>query len=89
MLEHQGNNYVLSAGTSDRINVFKESVCLYVLIVNRSLDYIGLDAYMPAEPDPINTVFLHNITEIKEALGSKWESMLPKTIATRLINYLY
>lgn len=89
MLEHQGHSYVLNAGNSDIVTVFEESVCLYVLTVNKRLDYVGLDAYMPAEPDPVNTVFLHSATEISQTLGNKWESMSPNTIATRLINYLY
>lgn len=88
VLEHQGHSYALNAGTSDRINVFTESVCLYVLTVNMSLDYVGLDAYMAGEPDPVNTVFLHTATEITETLGKRWQQMNPQIIANRLKHYL-
>jgi hypothetical protein len=88
MLDHQGMTYVLNAGTSDRIYVFRESVCLYVLTVNRSLGYVGLDAYMPEEPEPINSVFLHIEQHIADVLGPEWEDLSPRTMALRLTDYL-
>ncbi len=88
VLEHQGRSYHLSAGTSDRIQIFQQSVCLYVLTSNNALGYLGLDAYMPDEPDPVNTVFLHYENDIAEILGKGWEEMEPEDIVTRLQDYL-
>lgn len=88
VLEHQGNPYKLNAGFSDQIHVFTKSIGLYVLTINKALGYIGLDAYMPAEPDPINTIFLHSEYQFTETLGLKWKMLSPSTITQRLINYL-
>ena len=88
ILEHQGRSYYLNAGLSDKVYVFTRSICIFVLTVNRLLGYIGLDAYMPNEPDPINTVFLHSDDQITEGLGRRWEQLLPSTIAERLVEYL-
>ncbi|NVN90948.1 MAG: hypothetical protein HXX11_10130 [Desulfuromonadales bacterium] len=88
ILEHRGNSYHLNAGLSDSVHVFTSSIAIYVLTTNRGHGYIGLDAYLPNEPDPINTVFLHSDYQFTETLGSKWKYMSPRTIATKLINYL-
>ena len=88
-LEHNCNNYHLQGGTRDTIHVFTESLGIYVLTINMALGYIGLNSYMSPEPDPINSLFLHNIKETREYLGSKWESMKPATIVNQLIQYLY
>ncbi|GFE57404.1 hypothetical protein [Geobacter sp. AOG1] len=88
VLEHQGKSYLLHAGFRDKVHVFTKSICLYVLTINRTLGYIGLDAYMSSEPDPINTIFLHSEYQITDVLGRKWEHMTPRTIASRLIDYL-
>lgn len=88
ILEHQDNNYHLQGGTNDTIHVFAQSIALYVLSIN-STGTIGLNAYMTPEPDPINSVYLHNNKEIKEYLGNKWEDMKPASIVQKLINYLY
>ena len=88
LLEHQGQTYNLQAGTSDKIHIFTRSICIYVLTINKALGYIGLDAYMPKEPDPINSIFLHSEYQITEALGHRWNQMNPSTMATRLIDYL-
>lgn len=88
ILVHQGRAYYLNAGLSDKVYVFTKSICIFVLTVNRHLGYIGLDAYMPNEPDPINTVFLHSDDQITECLGRRWEQLSPRTIAERLVEYL-
>jgi hypothetical protein len=89
ILEHQGNNYHLRGGTRDTIYAFTESLGIYVLTINKDLGYIGLNAFMVSEPDPLNTVFLHNLQEIRETLGKNWESMKPENITKRLITCLY
>lgn len=88
ILVHQGRKYNLNAGLSDKVSVFTRSICVYVLTVNNLLGYIGLDAYMPNEPEPINTIFLHTDDQITESLGRRWEQLSPRTIAERLVEYL-
>jgi hypothetical protein len=68
---------------------FAQSIVLYVLTINKDIDSMGLNAYITPEPDPINSVYLHNFQEIKEALGVKWEQMKPEAIVQILIDYLY
>jgi hypothetical protein len=89
VLNHNSNNYHLEGGTSDTIYVFTESICLYVLTINKRLGYLGLNAYMVPECDPINSFFLHSNRDICEYLGKNWEVMKPETIVKRLIEYLY
>jgi len=88
ILEHNGNNYQFHGGSNDTIHVFTESIALYVLTINRSAGTMGLSAFMSPEPDPINSVHLHNPKDIKEILGAKWEQLSSKTIAMKLINCL-
>src|SRR6185369_6060845 len=80
ILEHQGNNYHLQGCTKDTIYVFTEGLGIYVLTINKALGYIGLNSFMVPEPDPLNSLFLHNNQEICEYLGKSWESMKPETI---------
>lgn len=87
ILEYNHDNYHLQGGTNDTIHVFTESIALYVLSIN-STGTMGLNAYMTPEPDPINSVYLHNNKEIREYLGNKWQSMRPISIVQKLINYL-
>jgi len=89
ILEHNHNNYHLQGGTKDTIHVFAESIGIYVLTINKGIGYIGLHSYMTPEPDPINSIILHNCQEIKETLGAKWESLQPISIVQRLISCLY
>lgn len=88
ILEHNGNNYHLHGGSKDIIHVFTAGVCIYVLTINTSVGYMGLNTYMSSEPDPINSVFLHSVGDIRETLGANWQRMSPRTITTKLINYL-
>jgi hypothetical protein len=87
MMNYQGVSYRLSAGASDSIYVFMSGVTLYVLVVNSSLDYLGLDAYMPNEEDPIDNIFLQGEWAIQECLGCQWRRLSPATIAGRLMNH--
>lgn len=88
VLEHRGNNYHLEGGTKDFIYVFAAGAAIYVLTINKSHGSIRLYAYMTPEPDPINIFVLHDNRQIREYLGSKWESMKPEAIATKLMEYL-
>lgn len=87
MMDCQGGSYRLSAGNRDSINVFKSGVTLYVLVVSYSLDYLGLDAYMPNEEDPIDNIFLQGEWAIQECLGCQWRKLSPATIADRLMHH--
>ena len=88
VLEYQGRSYFLNSGTSDQIHVFNRSVYLFVLNINRQLEYIGLDAYAPLEDEPINSIYLHSEHDIRELLGKSWNQMNPETVATRLLQHL-
>ena len=89
ILSYNSNYYHLQGGTRDTIYVFTEGTGIYVLTINKALGYIGFTSYMTPEPDPINSIYLHNYREIKETLGPKWESMKPLALVQLLINYLY
>ena len=88
ILEHQGQSYRLNAGTTDTIHTFQESIVVNVLTTNRSLGYVGFDAYMPMEQDPINTIFFHSEKDLSDVLGARWKRLIPRTMAHRLANYL-
>lgn len=88
ILEHQGKSFILNAGTRDKVHAFTQGISLYVLTINQSLDYIGLDAYMPPEQEAINTIFLHSEQQLVDVLGRRWKRMSPATMAYRLTSYL-
>jgi hypothetical protein len=88
MIDYDKRSYRLNAGNQDTIHVFTRSIYLFVLTINRSFGYIGLDAYMPMEEEPINSIFLHSEHHISELLGRHWSMMTPETLATRLVEYL-
>jgi hypothetical protein len=87
MMDYQGGSYRLGAGASDCIYVFKSGVTMYVLVINDSLDYLGFDAYMPNEEDPIDNIFLQGGWAIRECLGCQWRELSPATIADRLMHH--
>lgn len=88
VLDYEGKIYFLNAGLKDRIHVFSRSIYLFILTINNSLGYIGLDAYIPNEQDPINTIFLHSDYQITDYLGRNWKQMSTVTMAHRLADYL-
>jgi hypothetical protein len=87
MLDYQNNSYFLNAGTRDDIEVWKHGAGLYVFTLNGYCGDIGLDAYMPNETEPINSIFLQEY-EVDELLGKRWKDMSTRTIASRLMDYL-
>jgi hypothetical protein len=87
MMDYQGGSYRLSAGARDSIYMFKSGVTLYVLVVNSSLDYLGLDAYMPNEEDSIDNLFLQGEWVIQKCLGCRWRELSLATIADRLMRH--
>jgi hypothetical protein len=88
IMKHNGNNYHLYAGTKDTIYIFSESIAVYVLSVSRESGTIGLNAYMSPEPFPINSFYMHTLSEIIDLFGPKWEQLPAMTITMKLINYL-
>jgi hypothetical protein len=88
MLDYEDRSYKLNSGTSDKIHVFTRNIYLFVLTINRSIGYIGLDAYVSLEEEPINTIFPHSDYQIRELLGRNWNQMTPQTLATGLTEYL-
>jgi hypothetical protein len=88
VLEYNDNNYHLEGGIKDTVHVFSQSICLYVLTINKGLGYVGFNCYMTPEPDPINSIFLQTQRDINDALGKRWEQLSPRTIVDKLINYL-
>ena len=88
ILEHNGNNYQLHGGTRDTIYTFTQGLGIYVLTINKRFGYMALNSFMAPEPDPINSIFMHNYEDISRTLGKKWEQLSPLTITSRLINQL-
>jgi len=88
IIKHNGNNYHLYASTKDTIYIFQESIALYVLNINKINGTIGLNAYMSPEPFPINSFYMHNVKEIVDVFGTKWEQLPALTVTMKLINYL-
>jgi hypothetical protein len=88
MLDYQNTSYVLSAGSSDCIEVFANGAGLYVLTWNAGLRYLGLEEYHLGHDEPISSVFLWKEPELSEVLGCQWRNMLPETKVQRLMVYL-
>ena len=84
MLNHDTATYKLSAGTTDTIYIFKSSVVIYVLTINHHLEYVGLDAYIGSEDEPIDSIFLQG-SALQECIGKNWNSLPLSTLATKLI----
>jgi len=89
VFSHNCNNYHLQGSTGATIYIFTEGLGIYVLTINKTAGYIGLNCYMAPEPDYLNTICLHSNQEIIEILGKKWEQIKPEAITKRLIEYLY
>lgn len=88
ILIHEGNNYHFPCRTEDTIYVFTKSICIYLLTINRAEGAISLYTFMQPEPDYLNSVTLHNLEEIREILGDKWETMEPVDIVSMLLELL-
>ncbi len=85
VMDYNCISYRLSVGTTDDLYTFKSGVTLYVLTINRLIDYVGLDAYIGSEKDPIDSIFLQG-SAIEECIGNNWRSLSLTTLTTRLIN---
>lgn len=85
VMDYNCISYRLSAGTRDDIQLFRSGVTLYVLTINHHLDYVGLNAYIGSERDPIDDIFLQGDLAISECIGNDWRSLSLVSLATRLI----
>ena len=88
MLDYQNKSYVLSAGTTDKVEVFLNGVGLYVLSWNAGLRYLALEEYHLGHDEPVNSVFLWKEQEMFEVLGPKWKVLSSETKLQRLMEYL-
>lgn len=84
MLEHNSVAYRLSSGIKDDISVYKSGPVLYVLTVNRYLDYVALDFYMGQEQDAIDGVYLQGAWAITECIETDWRALSPIELIARL-----
>jgi len=76
----------ISAGSSDSVDVFREGGVTYVLSINRSIGYVGVQAFK--EGQDYGDVFLQNDWEIREALGPRGLDLQDVTIARKLSEYI-
>lgn len=88
ILEYQDTCYHLQTQTGDIIHVFGQSICLYILTINRELARISLYAYMKPEADPITSICLDSPQEIHAVLGTKWEKLSVRATVVRLLELL-
>jgi hypothetical protein len=84
MLNHDTATYKLSAGTTDTIYIFKNSVVIYVLTINHHLEYCALEAFIGTEDEAIESIFLQG-SALEECIGNNWYSLPLATLATKLI----
>jgi len=88
ILEHNGNHFQFPGGSNDTIHVFAQNIALYLLTINETNGTMGLHSFMVPEPDPINSVHLHTLTEIVNVFGVNWNDASPETIVLELIERL-
>lgn len=81
---HHGHNYHLETQTGDVFHLFGESVCLYLLAINRRKRFVGFYAYMTPESDPIESIILNNDKEIRDVMGKDWNKLDAGLIARQL-----
>lgn len=77
------HTHALSAGHSDDLHVYREGVETYVLSLNHSLSYVGLQVFTGA--DSAGDIFLQD-GQVEEILGSL--EYAPFTIIRRLREYV-
>ncbi len=88
MLNHETATYKLSAGTTDTIYTFKNSVVIYVLTINHHQNYVGLDAFIGTEEEAIESLFLQGEAAIQEFIGVSWRNLSLEALISRLTYFL-
>ena len=73
----------ITAGSGDRIYVYMESTVLYVLNINHSFEYIGLEIFDAASGEEYDSIFIHNSWELYEYLGSLLSELSPEIIVKK------
>jgi hypothetical protein len=87
VLIYGGRRYPIDSGQSDDIDVFEEGNLLYILSVNRSIGYAGLQVLDPESGKDVANVFLQNKRDIEEVLGKEWEGLSPEEMLKALMPY--
>jgi len=80
---------VTGAGTDDDLAVFRYGGNLLLVVMNERMPYYGATLYTrdaAHEPWRVDQdVFLQGSEEVEDALGPKWYSLKPATVANRLL----
>ena len=87
---------VIGAGTSDDVTLWLEGSCLYVIAVNRGLDYCGVERHDFADGTrsdyadllPPASLFFSGEENYRDVLGKRGFDLADRTIAKRLIECL-
>ncbi len=87
-LDYQDNHYQFPGGSNDTLYLFGQSIALYLLSINELSGTMALNAFMVPQPDPVNSIYLHNEQQIQLALGHGWKDMSPEAIVGKLIDLL-
>lgn len=87
-IHFNNTDFYLTGETGDSIYIFKESIALYVLAINKRIGRITLNTYMAPEADPITTVALHTPEEVQESVGLNWKHKDPLKILFKLMDQL-
>lgn len=104
---HKGKRCVapLGCGDSDNVYAYKEGNEVFVVSINHSMDYLGLEVFSlenmeKSKYDPsqktfeMNSVeggdmFFQDISHLREILGPRMLDLHPRNIAKRLSEYVY
>ncbi len=81
---------VISAGTGDDVEVYGYGDNVLVVSSRPRMPYFGATLY--AENDGVwrtdQDVFLQGYEEVVDGLGKRWESLVPRTIAQKLLSIM-
>jgi hypothetical protein len=89
VLKINGRRLPISAGYKDDIHIFDEHGIIFVLSINRGLDYVGVEAFEIDHDTPFGEVFLDCDHQIADVLGPRGLDLEPITMAKRLAEYCY
>lgn len=60
-LNYKKSKYILGAGTSDKIVIYKSDHFIYVLCYNFGLSYSGLQIFDTINKEEVNNIFIDNL----------------------------
>jgi len=85
--------FPIASGAGDDVDVLTDGESLYVVSMNQSLGYVGMEVFSldPAERARVGghsgECFFQNDWDVKEVLGENWEDMPIEQIAQTLQDY--